>query len=155
MSRTVRDDLRDEWLLLQKQYEDFDQRALTLKGLSTPLLGAGYAAGVKDGAETIVLATMMVAACLWALETMWKMFQYSLTDRIKALEDYFRDPDSCQDYKPFQVFTSWGQSFARDKMNWYLWRERSLLPFVMLPYAPMLVAGIIIIAGMMVSGGNK
>jgi hypothetical protein len=90
----------------------------------------------------------MVAGCLWALETLWKTFQYCLTDRMIALESYFRSPEQKDDFKPYQIFTSWGQVFERDKGNLKLLRQRAMQPFVLLPYAPMMLAGIAIIVAM-------
>lgn len=62
------DNLRAEYLLIQGQYEAFDQRALSLKALATPLLGAGLVAGLKDTSPTILLVTALVAGSLWLLE---------------------------------------------------------------------------------------
>lgn len=148
MVKDLRDELREEWLLLQKQYEDFDQRALNLKALSTPLLGAGFAASIKDEVVLYVLATVVVAFCLWMLEVMWKTFQYCFTDRIKAIERYFIRPDENSDFKPYQVYTSWVEVFDREKWNARLWLDRAFQPFVMLPYVPMIVFGLILAVAM-------
>lgn len=86
------DDLKAEYLLIQGQYEAFDQRALSMKALATPLLGAGIAFGVKEHSQSVLLATILVASSLWVLEGIWKGFQYSLTDRIILLEAWFRKP---------------------------------------------------------------
>ncbi len=142
MPKDTRDELREEWLLLQKQYEDFDQRALTLKSYATPLLGVGFVAGVEKASSGIIVATIAVAACFWALETIWKTFQYCFTDRMKALEGYFREPDRNPDFKPYQIFTSWGEQFTRDRCRLDLWVKRSVQPFVLLPYVPMIIAGL-------------
>ncbi|MBC9175929.1 hypothetical protein [Pseudoroseomonas ludipueritiae] len=149
MTEDIRDELREEWMLLQKQYEDFDQRALSLKALMTPLIGAGYAAGIAHTSKSIVVATIIVTACLWALETIWKTFQYCLTDRIKAIEEYFRSPERNLDFKPYQIYTSWGQVFDRDKHNWKLWCDRATQPFVLIPYAPMIVAGVLVMLALL------
>ena len=135
------EDLRAEYLLIQGQYEAFDQRALSLKALATPLLGAGLAVGLKDGSAGILGATVLVAASLWLLEGIWKSFQYCLRGRIEALEAWHRGEGE-EELPPFQIYSWWGES----------WRDRYrrpgalvrilLLPFVFLPYAPMILVGI-------------
>jgi hypothetical protein len=148
----LRDELREEWLLLQKTYEEFDARALGLKGLATPLLGAGYAAGAENGSTAILVATMVVAACLWALETIWKTFQYGFAERIRALEAYFREPEACADYKPYQVFYAWTRAYDAAKGDAGHWWRMATRPFVLLPYAPMLLAGAALIAAQHAGG---
>jgi hypothetical protein len=133
------DDLKAEYLLIQGQYEAYDQRALSVKALAAPLLGAGIAVGLKDGSRSIIVATVVVAVALWALEAIWKTFQYCLTKRIKFLEGWFRG-EGDEAAAPFQVYTSWVASWEGG-----LSRPRAALrimglPFVFLPYA--VIAGL-------------
>jgi hypothetical protein len=132
------DNLRAEYLLIQGQYEAFDQRALSLKALATPLLGAGLAVGLKDASPAILLASALVAGSLWLLEAIWKSFQYCFTDRIKRLEAWHRgegDPD----LPPFQIFSSWNEVWTRHYRFPKNLRPILRQPFVFLPYLPMIV----------------
>jgi uncharacterized protein (DUF1810 family) len=131
---TLHDDLRAEYLLIQNMYEAFDQRALSLKSLATPLLGAGVAIGVKEQAATILVATALVALCLWFLEGLWKSFQYCLVPRIKTLEAWFRGPESAGT-PPFQVYAAWHVSWAGGYSKLTRVFRIMLEPFVSLPYA--------------------
>ncbi len=89
--------LKDEYLLLQNQYEDFDRRSLTIKGW----IGSGAAASLALSfnstsryAFLVPIFVAVIAAVFWYLEASWKMFQYALSDRIRIIEAYFReDPD--------------------------------------------------------------
>ena len=132
------DDLKAEYLLVQSQYEAFDQRALSMKALATPLLGAGVAVGLKDGGEALLLATILVAGSLWLLEAIWKSFQYSLTLRIRLLEAWFRgdtrlDGRSIRDEEPpFQIYAAWEQVSARERLRYII--SRMIMPFICLPY---------------------
>ena len=101
-----REELRAEYILIQGQYEGFDQRAISLKSLSTPLLGTGLAFGFKELSITILLSTVLVALCLWVLEAVWKTFQYSYNDRIDLIEMWFRG-EIPGDPAPFQIFSAW------------------------------------------------
>lgn len=145
------DDLKAEYLLIQGQYEAFDQRALSMKGLATPLLGAGVAFGVKEHSHPVLLATVLVAASLWILEAIWKGFQYCLTDRIILLEAWFRGdaetPDKrpvAEEEPPFQIYSARGEVYSRERL-WYI-VTRMGAPFVALPYVVVIVAVVIILA---------
>ena len=147
------DDLKAEYLLIQGQYEAFDQRALSMKALATPLLGAGIAFGVKEDSSAVLLATILVAGSLWLLEAIWKGFQYSLTDRIKLLEAWFRgdtridDRDIREDEPPFQIYTAWSEVYARERLGYIL--SRMMAPFVCLPYAIVIIVCIVLIVAKM------
>lgn len=136
------DSLKAEYILIQGQYEAFDQRALSLKALAAPLLGAGIVVGVKEGSVVILGATIAVAICLWVLESIWKAFQYCFTDRIQALEAWFRE-DRPDDMAPFQIFTAWGQLWHRHYRLPKAWLRIMAQPFVCLPDAVIVVAGLI------------
>jgi hypothetical protein len=135
------DDLRAEYLLLQTLYEDYDKRALSLKAIAGPLLGAGVAAGLKEASDAILVATIAVALSLWLLEAIWKSFQYCLVARIERLEAWFRAEPTEPVIAPFQIYATWSQS-------WLHYRRAASLaaifvqPFVALPYVVLVaVAG--------------
>ena len=137
----LEDNLRAEYILIQGQYEAFDQRALSLKALATPLLGAGIAFGFKEASVAVLLATVLVATSLWILEGIWKTFQYCFAARIMQLEMWFRDPQSAEP-SPFQIYTEWTRSWTT-----HFGRLNSLpailkQPFVFLPYLPIVAFGL-------------
>lgn len=136
------ENLRAEYLLVQNQYEAFDQRALSLKALATPLLGAGIAVGLKEESCAILSAATLVAISLWLLEAIWKSFQYCLSDRIRLLEAWHRGEGEDQ-IAPFQIFTSWGEAWDRQYRYPRSWLPILLQPFVFLPYAPIAIVGLI------------
>lgn len=132
-------DLKAEYVLIQGQYEAFDQRALSLKGLATPLMGAGLAIGFKDASIAILSVTVLVALSLWVLEAIWKTFQYCFVYRISELEAWFRGEGEDQ-IPPFQIYSSWTEA----------WRTYSrqmgrilVQPFVCLPYVLIVLAGLV------------
>jgi hypothetical protein len=111
--------LKDEYLLLQNQYEDYDRRSLTIKGW----VGSGAAAALAlafnssyRAALFIPIFVSVIAAVFWYLEAYWKVFQYALSDRIRVIEAFFRDdPDILiRDPAPFQIYHFWFKSFAED-----------------------------------------
>src|ERR1043165_121603 len=97
--------LKDEYQILQGQYEQFDQRALTIKGWVAAAAVAGATLGLKDGnpaAKEVWIVVVVVLASIWCIETYWKMFQYGLHDRIRILEGYFRGMRAAP--RPFQIY---------------------------------------------------
>jgi hypothetical protein len=141
----TRDELKNEYTILQSQYEGFDARALQIKALSGPLIRALVGFGLNANSRALILAAIFTALTLWVLEAIWKSFQYCLTDRIKLIETWFRG-DGSDKLAPFQIFTAWGEVWHR----WYH-QPKALIsilrqPFVFLPYLPLGVFGIVCLA---------
>ena len=128
--------LKDEYLLLQNQYEDFDRRSLTIKGWvgsgSAAALGLAFNSSYSEFSFVVPIFVAIIAAVFWFLETYWKIFQYALSGRIQVIEAYFReDPDVLiRDPPPFQIYRSWfqtyydKQAFADEKRPPQSWRKR-------------------------------
>ena len=146
-----RDYLRDEYLFLQGQYEDYDKRSLTIKGwVSTGAAGAlalSFSGGYT-GKAVVPIMTAVIVLSVWYLEASWKLFQYALSDRIRVIEAYFRgDPDIHEKTPaPFQIYHAWFRSFANDqpiyeyeerfrpRSRLLRWIDAARQPFVCLPY---------------------
>lgn len=112
--------LRDEYLLLQNQYEDYDKRSLTIKGwVSTGAIASLALSFKKDEplAMAIPIFVMIIAMVFWYLEAHWKLFQYALADRIRIIEAHFRGETEIltKDPVPFQIYNSWSRSYAHDE----------------------------------------
>jgi hypothetical protein len=111
--------LRDEYLKLQDQYEDYDRRALQIKSWIGTAAIAGFALGTDvtkhiDSRTLLIIAS--IASCFWYLEAVWKTFQYAITDRIRIIEAHFRRDEDIlfKDPKPFQIYHWWFKSYAED-----------------------------------------
>ena len=148
--------LKEEYFKLQDQYEDYDRRALQIKGW----IGAGALAGLALGLDSDTSANGMtwlviasVSLCFWYLEAVWKLFQYSISDRIRVIEAHFRNDDDViiKNPDPLQIYNWWFRSYSRDEPI-YPYEEsfrpqtkvRRLLsagmqPFVQLPYSLIIV----------------
>jgi hypothetical protein len=158
-----RDCLREEYQILQRQYEDFDQRSLTIKGWISAAAIAAIALGADKGRNPhgeIWLAIAAIAACVWYLEGRWKTFQYAMRNRIRIIEAYFRDdPDILiKNPAPFQIYHWWFRSYANDepiyeyekqsrpKRYWIRLWVAMKQQFVFVPYAPIILVCIIMFA---------
>ena len=156
METWEKDYLKEEYFKLQDQYEDFDRRALQIKGW----IGAGAIAGMAigfdsgksgDGAIWVLIAIM--AGCFWYLEAKWKVFQYSLAGRIRMIEALFRGDEGIliEETKPLQMYCWWFESYRegipiypcekgkRPEKEKISLREAAFQGFVMMPYALIVV----------------
>jgi hypothetical protein len=135
-----RDFLKDEYFKLQDQYEEYDSRALQIKGW----IGAGSVAGLaiglnpdnSDGGIVWILISA-ISACFWYLEAKWKLFQYALRGRIKLIEAYFRSgngqlKDSDNEPAPLQIYESWFEYYDSSLRSLFWAAGQS---FVHLPYS--------------------
>jgi hypothetical protein len=148
--------LKDEYLFLQGQYEDYDRRSLTIKGWVTSGAVAALALAFNASYQKAFMIPAMVAVMIcviWYLEAYWKLFQYALADRIRITEAYFRNDQDIffKNPQPFQIYHWWYKSFSHDEPIFEY--ERKTRPrsarirmlkaafhwFVMLPYLPLLL----------------
>lgn len=112
--------LKDEYLKLQDQYEDYDRRALQIKGWISAASITGFALGIGSGKNIDNRTLLLIAAfalCFWYLEATWKTFQYAIADRIRILEAHFRDDKEIlfKNPKPFQIYSFWFKSYIQDE----------------------------------------
>jgi hypothetical protein len=150
--------LKDEYLFLQAQYEDYDRRSLTIKSwvstAAVTALALAFNSSYHQGSIAIAIMVAIAVGVVWYLEAYWKLFQYALSDRIRIIEAYFRDereilvkgpPD------PFQIYHWWYRSYAYDKpifeyekktrprSHAHRLRRAAFQRFVMLPHLPLLI----------------
>ncbi len=152
--------LRDEYLLLQNQYEDYDRRSIAIKGWVSSGAIAALALGLSDTGPNPVaihLITTTIVSMVWYLEVRWKLFQYALSDRIRVLEAHFRQDEEVlvKDPAPFQIYHWWFRSYANDepiyqyeaafrprgrqKRLWSVAFQR----FVFIPYLPIIIIALV------------
>lgn len=112
--------LKDEYLFLQAQYEDFDKRSITIKGWITSGSIIGLVLSIeKTHQNSIYIPFLMIiiSIMVWYIETTWKLFQYALSDRIRIIEAYFRDDQEIiiKNPAPFQIYNFWFRSYLNDE----------------------------------------
>jgi hypothetical protein len=129
--------LKDEYLLLQKFYEDYDARVITIKGWSATIGMAAIGAGFYQS-RFLWLFAAGAALVFWVLEALWKSFQYLYTPRIIVIEEAFRT-NSFAHVAPFQVYSSWFAQFGESGLH----VTRNMFGgIVAFPHAVTLVAGL-------------
>jgi len=109
--------LRDEYLFLQQQYEDYDKRSLTIKSWVSSGAAAALALAFNASSMFVTVIVAIIVLVTWYLEAYWKLFQYALADRIRIIEAYFRnDPDVLfKNPDPFQTYHWWFKSYKKDE----------------------------------------
>ena len=112
--------LKEEYFKLQDQYEDYDRRALQIEGWVGAESLAGLALGIDSDTSANGLTRLVIASislCFWYLESMWKLFQYAIGDRIRIIEAHFRKDEDVivKDPEPLQIYNWWFHSYSRDE----------------------------------------
>jgi hypothetical protein len=131
--------IKEEYSLLQKFYEDFDSRIMTIKGWSATIGIAAIGAGFYQ-THMLWLFSILAGLVFWSLETMWKTFQYNYAPRIAEIEEAFRR-DDISDITPLQVYSKWFD--AHHKNMRYRWRI-AFMPIVCFPHIVPVAAGILL-----------
>lgn len=103
--------LKDEYLLLQKFYEDYDSRVIIFKGWSATIGLAAIGAGFYQSSYLWLFAAVISLIC-WILESIWKSFQSMFGPRMSLIEKAFRD-DDFSTISPFQIYTSWFETLKQ------------------------------------------
>ena len=104
--------LRDEYLLLQKFYEDFDFRIVTIKGWSATIGMAAIGGGFYQ-THYLWLFGAAAAVVFWFVEALWKSFQYMYGPRIELIEKAFASDDFSR-IVPLQIYSSWFKTLEKN-----------------------------------------
>src|SRR5579871_824456 len=105
--------LKEEYFHLNEVVEDFDQRALLIKGWSVTVSMVGIAAAFSEKASYHVLLLAAVASLLfWFVEGLWKGFQQAFYPRLREIEAHFRSGGNppC-----LQINYSWGIAYLGER----------------------------------------
>jgi hypothetical protein len=129
--------LKDEYLMLQRFYEDFDARSLTIKGWSATIATAALGVGFYQS-EFLWLFAAGASLAFWFLEALWKTFQYCYTARIRAIENAFRT-DQFDSVVPLQTMHAWNESWRGIRV----WRQ-FLNGIVFLPHLATFIIGTVL-----------
>jgi hypothetical protein len=129
------DFLKDEYLLIERFYDDFDARIMKIKGWSATIAIAAIGAGFY---KTNLLWLFAAGASLafWILEATWKNFQYSHSPRIRDIEKAFRE-SSFDNIEPLQISFSWNAA-----LSGLIPTQTFFLGIVLFPHCITLIIGI-------------
>ena len=129
--------LKDEYLLLQKFYEDFDSRMITIKGWSASIAIAAIGAGFFNSPYLWLFASG-ASLIFWCLEALWKSFQYMYGPRIQEIEEAFSS-DDFSEISPLQIYSSWFDVFQETGFAVFSSMRLGIVAF---PHAVTFITGI-------------
>jgi hypothetical protein len=132
--------LKDEYLHIQKVIQEFDGRAVTIKGWSVTFSLVALVGAFVSHAPVALLVGSSSACLFWLIEGLWKTVQYAHYDRAGKIERYFaRD---LKEIVPLQVGGSW---YKRWKMGGTKRLVRIMSrPNVALPHVLIFLAGLLL-----------
>jgi hypothetical protein len=132
--------LKEEYLLLEKSIQDFDARALTIKTWSVSFSMAALVGAFATGAPAVLLLSAFASCLFWAIECMWKTFQYAFYERLNQIEDHFAGKGNAP--APLQIGRAWYDRWS--KLG--AWKFTCIMawPRVALPHAAVVFLGLVL-----------
>ena len=82
MGSAEREDLKNEWSILQGQSDSYEKYSLLIKLLNIGILSAAY---ISDNMGILILFIVLV---LWMQDAIWKTFQSRIEHRLLQIEKY-------------------------------------------------------------------
>lgn len=131
--------LKDEYVMLQNLYEDFDSKGLTIKGWAITVSLATIGTGLLYRKE-ILLVAFIASLVFWYLEAYWRGLSYFFSVRIQNIERAFRS-EKWGEEVPLQVYSTWEDEYARvkDQTLRYLFKQSALLPHSLIALVSLLL----------------
>ena len=130
--------VRSEYFHLQKTVEDFDQRALGIKGWSVTVSMAGLVAAFTEKEPLILLLAAASAIMFWIIEAYWKRFQLAYFFRIRQIEAYMKGDDVGTFTTP-HITGSWGIGYSQYSILNIMWWTQVYLPHLVIAIAGFLL----------------
>ncbi len=147
--------LKEEYFVLQKIYEDFDGKSLTIKGWIASGSIAAFIFSRQQGKfdATVGMLIILICVSIWAVEVVWKLYQRGFADRIRIIEGYFRNDELLDPVFPLQIYHKWSKSYSQDRPVYQYEIDKGLRPkrlvtralkmamrpSVLLPYGPIIL----------------
>lgn len=131
--------LAQEYALVQKLYEDFGARALTVKAWSVTFSATGLGLAYTADERVILLLAAASAAIFWFVEALLKAHQKAFLPRIQAIEAHFRGEEKLT--AAMQINRAWRTSFD-EKGRLRRGLLRAFWPHVALPHVLIILVGI-------------
>jgi hypothetical protein len=132
--------LKDEYLHIQRVIQDFDSRAVTIKGWSVSFSLVVLAGAFISHAPIAFLVGSLSTCLFWLIEGLWKTVQYAYYDRAGKIERYFAG--EVKQLIPMQVGASWYKRYKAGGKRRLL--QIMCRPNVALPHVVVFGAGLLL-----------
>jgi len=90
----------EEWVVLHRDYEKYEQFALVIKLVTVVVCLVCLVSSIH-----LVLSTLLILT-LWFMEGVWKTFQARMGERILTIEKALVDSNELKQ-PPFQFYSEW------------------------------------------------
>jgi hypothetical protein len=127
--------LKDEYILLQKLYEDFDNKGLTIKNWAITVALTIIGASILYDNKNLLWLGMAAALIFWYLEGYWRGLAHFLGVRIQDIEKGFRE-NALQGEIPLQIYSTWDREFKliKDQTFAHMFKRPAFLPHALIPF---------------------
>jgi len=125
--------LKDEYIMLQKFYEEIDGKGLTIKNWAITVALATIGAGLLYKSTLILAISFGASLVFWYLEAHWRGLSYFFTVRIHEIEAIFKDGKTDKAV-PLQVYSKWNEEYNKvgDQTFKYMQKLRVAIPHVLI-----------------------
>jgi hypothetical protein len=126
--------LKDEYIMLQKQYSDMDAKGLTIKNWAITVALAIIGASFVYANKNLLWLGIAAALVFWYLEGYWRGLTHFFVVRIQRIETVMQG-DAWKSETPLQVYSAWDEEYrkVRDQTLRAMFKRASLLPHAVIP----------------------
>jgi len=126
--------LKDEYIMLQKAYEDMDGKGLTIKNWAITVAVAIIGTSVLKDQKNLLWLAFAASFVFWYLEAYWRGLSHFFAVRIRDIEWAMQNGIWEQEL-PLQVYSTWSKEYSRsgDQTFRYMFKRASFLPHVLIP----------------------
>jgi len=126
--------LKDEYIMLQKQYDDIDAKGLTIKNWAITVALTIVGASIVYNNKNLLWLGIAASLIFWYLEGYWRGLSHFFAIRIQKIETAFLG-DAWKKENPLQVYSAWDEEYkkVKDQTFRYMFKRPSLLPHVVIP----------------------
>ncbi|NTS77736.1 hypothetical protein HR060_12780 [Catenovulum sp. SM1970] len=129
--------LNNEWLLQQKQFDEYEKLSLIIKLVAICSVIALYASSAS------IFLCCAVLAILWGQDAIWKTFQARIEQRLSTIEAAIKAGDDSA--HAFQFNTHFAENRASTIGLVLEYVKSALKPTVAYPYAPLIIISLLFI----------
>lgn len=133
-AKTVADLLKDEYIMLQKAYEDMDGKGLTIKGWSITVALAIIGTSILNDKKELLWLAFAASFVFWYLEAYWRGLSHFFAVRIQNIEAAIKN-GTWEKELPLQIYSTWDDEYRKkkDQTLRYMFKRASFLPHGLMP----------------------
>ena len=126
--------LKDEYIMLQKMYEDMDSKGLTIKNWAITVALAIIGTSILNNSKNLLWLAFAASFVFWYLEAYWRGLSHFFAVRIKNIEVAIQN-GTWEKELPLQVYSTWSKEYekTKDQTFRYMFKRASFLPHALIP----------------------